>query len=224
MSKPLQDRIDNWLARMAGEAVSPATLRVLDPKAPVPTPSTAAYISTMTSWQAFEDGIRAALGSAGIPILQYPFYLSFGRQLFRLVLRGYSFVDPLGIGMVEAQTLTAAWVARGLEEAVLNLVLGLFANVAPAGAPVPSSPPNHTGHANPNTLVVGAVSGATAYDFRIFRGETLVEEEDNSPTPAYIITPDLPDGINYHWDCRAYVGYWTARFSPKWEFYVLEPI
>ena len=78
---------------------------------------------------AMELQVKQVCDTAGVPTIQYPFYLNFGRELWALSRKEVS-----GESLAqEAATLIAKWTARGLTQAVLQSIrTGVF-NV---GAPV----------------------------------------------------------------------------------------
>lgn len=79
---------------------------------------------------AMEGEVRQVLNSAGVSVILYPFYLAFGRQVWKLAQRisGES-------AALEAAVLAAKWTARGLSTAVLETirtqVFGINAPVGP---------------------------------------------------------------------------------------------
>jgi len=76
---------------------------------------------------AMEGEVRQVLNSDGISMIQYPYYLAFGRQLWKLTQRvsGES-------AAIEAQTIIAKWVARGLDQTVLEKIrTDVFGILAP---------------------------------------------------------------------------------------------
>ena len=78
---------------------------------------------------AAESLVRAVLNAAGVSVILYPFYLSFGREMWKLTNRisGESAAQ-------EAAILIAKWVARGLTLSVLESIrYDVFGVSAPAG-------------------------------------------------------------------------------------------
>jgi hypothetical protein len=75
--------------------------------------------------------VREVLNGAGVSMIQYPFYLCFGRELWSLYRRGTR-GETLAI---EAAVLIAKWVARGLTEAVLQAIRTDVFNVSAPIAP-----------------------------------------------------------------------------------------
>ena len=78
---------------------------------------------------ASETAVKQVLDGSGVPTIQYPFYLSFGREMWALQnkeISGESLAQ-------EAAVLIAKWVARGLTQAVLQAIRTDAFNV---GAPL----------------------------------------------------------------------------------------
>jgi len=223
---PLEDRLANYKLRMAGEALSPAAERVLTPTAPINSESMNAYINATSSWFAFEELIRSLLNAVegGVPITWYPFYLSFGRELWqRQYMRGIPAASPAGAQ--EAAIGVAKWVARGLDNATLAAIVSLFGTTGGLTAPVPESPPDMEGLENPVTLEVTAVQGAQLYWFRVFNelgGQ--VRQKADSMGPTWLVAPELGVEREYKWEAAVRVGgLWSPFFSPRWSFYVMSP-
>jgi len=75
-----------------------------------------------------ETAVKQVLDTAGVPTIAYPYYLCFGRELFALERREIS-GESLAI---EAATLLAKWVARGLTQSVLQSIrTDVFSVAAP---------------------------------------------------------------------------------------------
>ncbi len=78
---------------------------------------------------AMELQVKQVCDSAGASVIQIPFYLCFGREMWALTRKELS-----GPAMAnEAALLIAKWVARGLQQPVLESIRGDVFNV---GAPV----------------------------------------------------------------------------------------
>ena len=79
---------------------------------------------------AMEGQVRQVLNGEGVSMIQYPFYLAFGRQVWKLSQRvtGES-------AALEAANYVALWTARGLSQTILEKirfdVFGISAPVAP---------------------------------------------------------------------------------------------
>jgi hypothetical protein len=70
--------------------------------------------------------VKQVCDGAGVPTIQYPFYLCFGREIWALQRRDVS-GESLAI---EAATLIEKWKTRGLTEAVLQAIRTDVFNVA----------------------------------------------------------------------------------------------
>lgn len=78
-----------------------------------------------------EQQVRAVMNAAGVPTIQYPFYLCFGREMWSLQRRGIA-GESLA---TEAAVLIAKWVAQGLTQAVLQSIRTDVFSVAAPVAP-----------------------------------------------------------------------------------------
>ena len=79
---------------------------------------------------AMELQVKQVLDQEGVSIIQYPFYLNFGREMWRLKR-----MEVSGEGLaVEAATLIGKWVSRGLTQSVLETIR---TQVFDVGAPTP---------------------------------------------------------------------------------------
>jgi len=117
-------RIDNWDEKYNLERVN----AILTEKRPKMLQNMSAVVPLMT---AMELQVKQVCDTAGATIIQYPFYLCFGREMWALTRK-----DISGEGMaVEAATLIAKWVARGLTQSTLQEIrTGVF-NVSAPVAP-----------------------------------------------------------------------------------------
>jgi len=80
---------------------------------------------------AMELQVKQVCDGAGVPTIQYPFYLCFGREIWALTRKEVS-----GESLAkEAATLIAKWKARGLTEALLQAIRTDVFNVAAPIAP-----------------------------------------------------------------------------------------
>jgi hypothetical protein len=77
-----------------------------------------------------ESQVRQVCNGAGVPTIQIPFYLCFGRELWALKRRGIA-GETLAI---EAAVLIVKWTAQGLTGAVLQAIRTDVFNVA---VPIP---------------------------------------------------------------------------------------
>jgi len=89
-----------------------------------------ANISAVTPMiTAMELEVKQVCDGAGVPTIQYPFYLCFGREMWKLSRSGISGESFA----LEAAVLIAKWKGRGLTEAVLQAIRTDVFNV---GAPI----------------------------------------------------------------------------------------
>ena len=117
-------RIAKWNAKFDTERVK-ATLDVMRP----------AMLANVTAVfpliTAMELQVKQVCDGAGVPTIQYPFYLNFGREIWALTRKEVS-GESLAL---EAATLIAKWKARGLTEALLQAIRTDVFNVAAPIAP-----------------------------------------------------------------------------------------
>ncbi|MEO0019803.1 MAG: hypothetical protein ABIK47_04075 [candidate division WOR-3 bacterium] len=85
--------------------------------------------ATFPELVAIETQIKQVLDGEGVSVIDYPFYLAFGRELWSKQRAGLS-GDSLAI---EAQTLIQKWVARGLAQPVLEVIRTQVFNISPIG-------------------------------------------------------------------------------------------
>jgi len=117
-------RIAKWNVKYNTERIK-ATLDELRP-------TMLANVSAVTPMiTAMELQVKQVCDGAGVPTIQYPFYLSFGREMWALTRKDIS-GESLAI---EAATLIAKWKARGLTEALLAAIRTDVFNVAAPVAP-----------------------------------------------------------------------------------------
>ena len=117
-------RIAKWNVKFNTERIK----ATLDEMLPTMKQNVAAVTPMIT---AMELQVKQVLDGKGVPTITYPFYLNFGRELWALSrkeISGESLSD-------EAATLIAKWVARGLQEPVLQAVRTDVFNVAAPVAP-----------------------------------------------------------------------------------------
>jgi hypothetical protein len=105
-------RVENWNAKFDTDRVK----AILDTKRP----KMLEHMTTKTTaLVAMEGQVKQVLDGEGVSIIQYPFYLSFGREMWRLQnnqeMSGESYA-------IEAATLIQKWVARGLSQTVLEKI------------------------------------------------------------------------------------------------------
>lgn len=78
-----------------------------------------------------EQQVRATINSSGVSVIQYPFYLNFGRQMWSKIRKGMA-----GESLAqEAAILIAYWTAQGLTQAVLQAIRSDVFNVSAPLAP-----------------------------------------------------------------------------------------
>jgi hypothetical protein len=117
-------RIDNWNTKYNLERVN-AILTEKRPKMLQNVTSVAPLIAAM------ELQVKQVCDGAGAPTIQYPFYLCFGREMWALTRK-----DISGESLAqEAAVLIAKWVARGLQQPLLQAIRTDVFNVAAPIAP-----------------------------------------------------------------------------------------
>jgi hypothetical protein len=120
-------RIAKWNAKYNTERIK-ATLDDMRP---------AMYASVQATFPklvAMELKVKQVLDLEGVSVTQYPFYLSFGRELWRVVNTNEMAGESAA---VEAAVLLAKWTARGYSQAVLeNIRTGVF-NISRPTTPTP---------------------------------------------------------------------------------------
>ena len=116
-------RIAKWNVKFDTERIK-ATLDAMRP-------DMLANVTAVTPMiTAMELQVKQVCDGAGVPTIQYPYYLCFGREIWALSRR-----DISGESLAkEAATLIAKWKARGLTEALLQAIRTDVFNVA---APIP---------------------------------------------------------------------------------------
>lgn len=117
-------RIANWNVKYNTERIK----ATLDEKRPGMLASVTAVFPMIT---AMELQVKQVCDGAGVPTIQYPFYLNFGREIWALSRKEVS-GQSLAL---EAATLIAKWKARGLTEAVLQAIRSDVFNVSAPIAP-----------------------------------------------------------------------------------------
>jgi len=117
-------RIANWNEKYNLERVT----AVLTERRPTMLQNMSSVVPLMT---AMELQVKQVCDGAGVSIIQYPFYLCFGREMWKLTRQ-----DLSGESMAkEAAVLVAKWKARGLTEAVLQAIRTDVFNVVAPVAP-----------------------------------------------------------------------------------------
>ncbi len=116
-------RVANWDEKYNLERVT----AILTEKRPTMLQSVTNVTSLIT---AMELQVKQVCDGAGATVIQIPFYLCFGREMWALLRKELS-----GEAMaLEAATLIAKWKSRGLVEAVLQAIRTDVFNVS---APIP---------------------------------------------------------------------------------------
>ena len=112
-------RIENWDAKFDTTRIK----AIMDAKRPKMLEHVTAMQVALAS---MEGQVKQVCDGSGVPTIQYPFYLCFGREMWSL-----SNKDISGESMAqEAAVLIAKWVARGLTQAVLQAIRTDVFNVA----------------------------------------------------------------------------------------------
>ena len=116
-------RIANWDAKFKTDRVK----AVLDDKRPNMYMNVQAVFPMIT---AMELQVKQVLDGLGVSVALYGMYLSFGRELWSLTRKEISGETAA----MEADTLRAKWVSRGLATAVLEAIRSQVFNI-PAPTP-----------------------------------------------------------------------------------------
>jgi hypothetical protein len=117
-------RIANWNEKYNLERVA----AILTEKRPTMLEHQSSVVPLMT---AMELQVKQVCDGAGVPTIQYPFYLCFGREMWALTRK-----DISGESMSQAAAvLIAKWVARSLSEPLLQAIRTDVFNVAAPIAP-----------------------------------------------------------------------------------------
>jgi hypothetical protein len=115
-------RIARWNAKYDTARIK-ATLDELRPA------MLAAVTAVFPLLTAMELQVKQTCDASGVPTIQYPFYLNFGREIWALTRKEVS-----GESLAQAAAvLIAKWTARGLTQAVLQAIRTDVFNV---GAPI----------------------------------------------------------------------------------------
>jgi len=87
--------------------------------------------SAIVSLAAMEQQVKQTCAASGVPTIQYPFYLCFGREMWSKLKK-----DMSGESLAqEAAVLIAKWVGRGLTQPVLQAIRSEVFNVPAPIAP-----------------------------------------------------------------------------------------
>jgi hypothetical protein len=117
-------RINNWDEKYNIERVT----AILTAKRPTMLQNMSAVVPLMT---AMELQVKQVCDGAGATVIEIPFYLCFGREMWALIRKDISGEAA----SIEAATLIAKWKARGLTEAVLQAIRTDVFNVVAPVAP-----------------------------------------------------------------------------------------
>jgi len=85
--------------------------------------------SVVVALAAMEQQVKQTCDASGVSVIQYPYYLCFGREMWAMIRREMSGESAAQAAAV----LIAKWVARGLTQSVLQAVRTQVFNV---GAPI----------------------------------------------------------------------------------------
>ena len=117
-------RTQNWDAKFDTTRIK----ATLDAKRPKMLEHVEAVFSSIAL---METQVKQTIDASGVPTIQYPFYLCFGREMWsklRKEMSGESLAQ-------EAAVLIAKWVARGLSQPVLQAIRNEVFNVPAPIAP-----------------------------------------------------------------------------------------
>jgi hypothetical protein len=96
-------------------------------------PSMLAHVQAQfVSLASMESQVKQTLDASAVSVIQYPFYLDFGRELWHMTHEREMSGDSAAL---EAQILITKWVARGLTQAVLQDIRTQVFNIAAPVAP-----------------------------------------------------------------------------------------
>jgi hypothetical protein len=94
-------------------------------------PSMLAHVqSQFVSIASMENQVKQTLDAAGVSVIQYPFYLCFGREMWHMTHQNEMSGESAA---QEAAILITKWTARGLTSSVLQAIRTQVFNV---GAPI----------------------------------------------------------------------------------------
>jgi len=117
-------RIAKWNAKFNTERIK----GILDDMRPAMLANVTAVFPLIT---AMELQVKQTCDASGVPTIQYPFYLNFGREIWALTRKEVS-----GESLAqEAAVLIAKWTARGLTAPVLQAIRSEVFNVPAPIAP-----------------------------------------------------------------------------------------
>jgi hypothetical protein len=117
-------RLENWDTKYNLERVT----AILTSKRPKMLERMGNAIVALAS---MENQVKQTCDASGVPTIQYPFYLNFGREMWSKLQKEMS-----GESLAqEAAVLIAKWVARGLSQPVLQAIRSEVFNVPAPIAP-----------------------------------------------------------------------------------------
>jgi hypothetical protein len=117
-------RIANWDTKFDTTRIK----AIIDAKRPVMLEHVNAVY---TSIALMETQVKQTIDASGVPTIQYPFYLCFGREMWSKLRKEMS-----GESLAQAAAvLIAKWVARGLSQPVLQAIRSEVFNVPAPIAP-----------------------------------------------------------------------------------------
>jgi len=115
-------RVSNWDAKFKTDRIKAA----LDDKRDAMFSRVTAVVPALA---AMEQQVKQVLDGLGVATIQYPFYLDFGRELWKM--RDHEISGESAA--MEADVLLKKWVQRGMTQAVLEAIrTQVFNIVAPA--------------------------------------------------------------------------------------------
>jgi hypothetical protein len=117
-------RVDNWNEKYNLERVS----AILTEKRPKMLQNMSAVVPLMT---AMEIQVKQVCDGEGATVIELPFYLCFGREIWKLTRQDISGEAAA----LEAATKVAKWVSRGLTQSVLQKIRTDVFNISAPVAP-----------------------------------------------------------------------------------------
>jgi hypothetical protein len=125
MAKDPTKRIENWNTKYNLERVN----AILTEKRPKMFEHVQAQIVSLTS---MESQVKQTCDASGVSVIQYPFYLCFGREMWHMIHEN----EMSGESAAQAAAVQIAkWTARGLTQAVLQAIRTDVFNVSAPIAP-----------------------------------------------------------------------------------------
>jgi hypothetical protein len=85
-----------------------------------------------TAIVSMESQVKQVLDGLGLPVIQYPFYLCYGRELWHITHQTEMSGESAA---VDAQVLLDKWVARGLVQSALEKIRKDVFNITAPAAP-----------------------------------------------------------------------------------------